>query len=61
MFLGSKAAAGACKADNLTAICEPIVKNVVFWDVNMSLHYRSPRPVTGRAILNRQLIMSFCV
>jgi hypothetical protein len=43
MFLGSKVRP-VRRADNLTAICEPIV-------LNIAQPYRSPRPVTGIALL----------
>jgi hypothetical protein len=45
MFLGSRARP-VRKADNLTAICEPIVYTM--WDLNIS---RPPRPITGIALL----------
>jgi hypothetical protein len=36
------------KADNLTAVCEPIVWKM--WELNVSQHYGSSRPVTGVAL-----------
>jgi hypothetical protein len=48
MFLGSKERP-VRRADNLTSICEPIVQQCGI--LNISLPYRTPRPVTGIALL----------
>jgi hypothetical protein len=37
------------RTDNLSAICEPIFQ--IMWILNISQPYRSPRPVTGIALL----------
>jgi hypothetical protein len=38
----------ACKADNLTAICDPIVE--IMWDPILPTTVRPPRPVTVIAL-----------
>jgi hypothetical protein len=48
MFLGSRARPVG-RADNLTAICEPMARQCGI--LNMSQSYRPPRPVTGTALL----------
>jgi hypothetical protein len=44
MFLESKVCL-ACKADNLSAICEPTVWKM--WGLHISQTYRLPQPVIG--------------
>jgi hypothetical protein len=48
MFLGSKVRPER-KADNLTAIYEPIARQCGI--LNISQPYRPPKPVTGTALL----------
>jgi hypothetical protein len=48
MFLGSKVRR-VHRADNLTAICEPIPRQCGI--LNIKQPYRPPRPVTGIALL----------
>jgi hypothetical protein len=57
MFLGSKARP-VCRAENLTATCEPIVYTI--WDPQ---HLTPPRPGTGTAfpLLPLLFIQSFWV
>jgi hypothetical protein len=50
MYLGSRARPTRMDG-NLTAICEPIVYTRQCGILNISQHYRPPRPVTGTALL----------
>jgi hypothetical protein len=57
MFLGSRALP-ARKADNLTAIYEPISRQSVILDIPQS--YRPPRPLTGIALLFVTVVIRYC-
>jgi hypothetical protein len=46
MFLGSKASP-VCEADNLTAICEPIVGSVTFHNLTGLMSRKLSLPIAG--------------
>jgi hypothetical protein len=57
MYLGSKVRR-VRKADNLTAICEPIIYSRQCGILKITQPNRPPRPVTGIALLLKQLALS---